>query len=259
MPTVLVDGLNIHYHLVADFDPTLPTLLFIHGAGQNISTWSKQLGHLKSTRINIIALDLPGHGQSEGTGKRTVEQYTEFLTDFIHALNLEKLILVGHSMGGAVAITYGLQSADRVMALVLVGTGAKLAVARETLSAIKEDYYTFTEASAERMFGSTSYRTLRNWFRDGLRSIPPAVTYNDLLACNDFDLRDRVGEVTSPTMIISATRDQLTPLKYGEFLHDEIKGSHLHVMRGAGHFMMQEMPEEFNGLLDEFIEQLLAD
>jgi len=77
-----------------------------------------------------------------------------------------------------------------------------------------------------------------------------------LLACEDFDITEGISSIEVPTLIISADEDILTPVKYGEYLHGKIKGSRFYVIRGAGHFMMQEKPEEFNRILMDFLGSL---
>ena len=79
----------------------------------------------------------------------------------------------------------------------------------------------------------------------------------DLSACNDFDIMDRVHEISLPTCIIAGEDDQLTPLKYSQFLHKTIAGSQFHVIPGAGHLAMLEKPEEFNRYLLEFLNDVV--
>jgi pimeloyl-ACP methyl ester carboxylesterase len=76
------------------------------------------------------------------------------------------------------------------------------------------------------------------------------------MACDEFDIMNELGEIKVPTLIISGEEDILTPVKYGEYLSQKISNSKLHVINGAGHFMMQEKPDEFNRVLLEFLNSL---
>jgi pimeloyl-ACP methyl ester carboxylesterase len=77
--------------------------------------------------------------------------------------------------------------------------------------------------------------------------------HQDFIACDEFDLTNEVEKIKVPTLIISATEDILTPVKYGQYLHSKIQGSKFHVIKDAGHFMMQEKPDEFNTILLQFL------
>jgi len=260
MPKVSVHGVKINYIEGESFRKERPTILMIHGAGQSTLTWKYQEDPLKDhTRFNLVTLDLPGHGYSEGSGYRRVKDYTEFIKNFVDALGLEKLILVGHSMGGAISQCFTLNHSDRVFACVLVGTGARLRVAKETLEGVQGDYRAFCEIAPTRSFAESSPMELKRKFIEELLKAPQEVVYWDLMACDVFDIMDRAKEIKVPTLVISATEDVLIPVKYGQYLHEKIQGSRFHIIENAGHFMMQEKPEEFNRVLVEFLDSLFLD
>jgi len=236
------------------FDKSRPTVLMIHGAGQSISTWVYQLDLFRNhPNFNLITLDLPGHGGSGGQGFRSVNEYKVFLNEFIVSLELENIILIGHSMGGGVAMLLALEHPEIIKACVLVATGAKLSVAEQTLEAVKNNYETFCEISPDRMFAENSSQELKQEFKKGLLDIGAQICYWDLAACNEFDIMDAVEKIVVPTLIISADKDILTPLKYGEYLHQKIYGSQFYIVKDSGHFIMQEKAEEFNGVIIEFL------
>lgn len=257
MPYISVRGLRINYISGEDFKKSLPTVLMVHGAGQSSATWEYQVDILKdSPKLNLIILDLPGHGKSEGNGYKSITEYTDFLKDFCDALDLQKLIIVGHSMGGGIAQVFAIDYPERVNACVLVGTGAWLRIAKETLLAVENNYEKFCEVAPTRAFASASPLELKLKFREGLLKMPPAVSYWDLMACDEFDIRNEVAAIKLPSLIISGAEDILTPAKYGEYLHDKIQGSRFSVIGDSGHYMMQEKPNEFNRVLLEFLESL---
>lgn len=258
MPEISVHGIRINYIAGEVFDKSRPTVLMIHGAGQSSLTWEYQIDVLKNhPGFNLTIPDLPGHGISEGSGYKIIREYSGFIRDFVHALGLEKLIIGGHSMGGGIAQVFTLNYPEMVYACILIGTGARLRVAKETLDTVKSDYETFCRMAPTCSFNPSSPEELKQKFVEGLLKTPQTISYWDLLACDEFDIMDEVEGIKVPTLIISATEDILTPVKYGEYLNLKIRNSKLHVIKNAGHFMMQEKPEEFNRILIEFLYSIL--
>lgn len=254
---MVLRGQRIHYISGKPLDRTIPTMLMIHGAAQSNWTWEYQFKFFKRNKnFNPIVLDLPGHGKSTGEGCRSVEEYTEFTKDFVDTLDLKNLILIGHSMGGCIAQLFVLRYPELVKSPILVGTGVKLPVAKETLMDARDDYETFCAVAPQRSFSENSKSELKNKYRDGLFKTSQQVCYQDLVACNEFDIRDKVKNINLPTLIISGEEDILTPVKYGQFLKDNIKGSVFHVIKNSGHFMMQENYDEFNRVLLEFLKSV---
>ncbi len=254
MPEIIIGGNRISYTEGDTTDPARPTVLMIHGAGQRAATWKHQLELLKNhPKYNLIIPDLPGHGASEGEGFGDIAGYKGFIEEFAEALGLTGIIPVGHSMGGAVAMVYALDRPEKVRAAVLVGTGARMRVAGETLKTVKNDYKQFCDIAPARMFAPNSPAELKEKFRKDLLDTSPEVCYRDLVACDEFDLMDRVREIKTPACIISADQDILTPPKYGEHLRDSIIGSSYNLIKGSGHFMMLERPLEFNRILSGFL------
>ena len=254
MSEIIIDGERIHYIEGGLTDPARPTVLMIHGAGQRTATWRYQLEAFKNhPAYNFIAPDLHGHGISEGSGFKDIAGYKGFIEEFADALRLNDLILAGHSMGGGVAMLFALDHPEKVRACVLAGTGARLRVAGETLKAVKNNYQAFCDSAPARMLAPDSPEELRKEFREGLLNTSPDVCYWDLVACDEFDIMERVHEIKTPACIISGEFDILTPPKYGEHLKNSIKDSIYHLIHDAGHFMMQEKSGEFNKVLRGFL------
>jgi pimeloyl-ACP methyl ester carboxylesterase len=257
MPYIEIRGFKINYISGDDFTKSRPTVFMIHGAGQSSATWEYQVDILRShPRFNLLIIDLPGHGKSEGNGYRSIPKYTDFVKDFIDTLGLDRLILVGHSMGGGIAQVFALDYPESVLACVLAATGARLRVAKETLSAAKNNYEIFCEVAPTRAFATTSSEELKIKFKEGLRRTNQEVSYWDLRACDEFDIINELEKIKAPALIICGEEDILTPVKYGEYLSQKISNSKLHIINGVGHFMMQEKPDDFNRVLLEFLNSL---
>jgi pimeloyl-ACP methyl ester carboxylesterase len=86
-----------------------------------------------------------------------------------------------------------------------------------------------------------------------LKRCKPEVLYGDFLACDQFDLSNEVEKIDLPTLVICGNEDELTPVKYSQFLHSRIEGSRLEIVPEAGHMVMMEAPEAFNEKVGEFI------
>jgi pimeloyl-ACP methyl ester carboxylesterase len=261
VPSVLVKGLKISYITGELFEKARPNILMIHGAGQSGLTWEYQLDVLKNhSKFNLFVIDLPGHGKSEGGGFKSISEYSDFIKDFADTLGLQKLILVGHSMGGGIVQVFTLDYPDAVYACILVGTGARLRVAEETLEAVKNNYEAYCNKAPTRSFAISSSEGLKSKFLDGLLRTPQLIMHQDLIVCDEFDIMNEVEKIKVPTLIISATEDILTPVRYGDYLHSRIHGSKFHVIKDVGHFMMQEKSDEFNpvmlGFLNHIVEYL---
>lgn len=219
-----------------------PSLLFLHGAGGTHRHWGKQMQAIRDG--TLIALDLPGHGRSKGKGRRTIEGYADLVAEFMAAPHLASPTVVGHSMGGAIALDLALRYGDRLGGLILVGTGARLRVMPSLLEGLKEDYGATIDLICRYAYGPLAGEEMVRAGRKEMVAVGPEVLLGDLLACDRFDVMSRLGEVRLPTMVICGEEDQLTPLKYAQFLVDHIPGARLVTIPEAGHMVMLEKPHE---------------
>jgi pimeloyl-ACP methyl ester carboxylesterase len=257
MPTIQTNANNIHYLCSKEIDRSKITLFLLHGAGQSRLTWEYQIEFLTGlSGYNFVIPDLPGHGKSAGNGLKSVAEYTDFIKELINQLGLDDIIFLGHSMGGAIAQVMALDKPKYLKAMILVCTGAWMSVAGETLQAVKNNYETFCEISPTRSFAEQASENLRAKFKEGLVSTNQNVVYDDLIACNEFDISDKVSEITIPTLIIAGKEDILTLPKHSEYLNHQIFNSELKIIEGSGHFVMQEKRDEFNKMVLDFINEL---
>lgn len=228
-----------------------PPLLLIHGAGATKQDWPASIRRLAGTEV--LAIDLPGHGDSPGAPSDTIEAYREAVVGFLDALHQERATWVGHSMGSAIALSAALERSERVAGLILIGSGARLRVHPRILG-LAEETDRLSEAMdmfAAGCFGSASSpRTIEQWrtrLADG-RGLP-----DDLRACNAFDVMDRLGEVSCPTLVVCGEEDRMTPPKYGRYLAEGIANAELRLLPTAGHMVMLEKPEAVAGEVRAFL------
>ncbi len=251
MPTVNVAGEDTYYvqRLTRGSDTSL---VFIHGAGGTHRHWAHQVRGLAS--VNAYALDLPGHGRSGGQSRTSISSYAEFLEGFVGALGLQRVVLVGHSMGGAIVQHFALNHTSRVEGLVLVGTGARLRVLPRILEGLLSDFDSTVDmllgyAYAEDAPSQLVELDKREWLAN-----PPEVIHGDFLACDNFDVMERLGKIRCPTLVLCGEDDLLTPAKYGRYLQENIPNATLSIVPGAGHMVMLEQPEQVNRAIEEFLQ-----
>ena len=231
-------------------------ILFIHGAGGGQYTWSYQKGFFER-EFNPIIIELPGHGESDGEGEEEIVTYTEQVYAFLQAIGVRKVFLVGHSMGGAIVQTLVLTHPEVIHGIVLVGTGVRLKVLPKILNGIKNN---FEEIVPKIIQFAYSRKTPSELIERGVNQMlqcRPEVLYGDFAACDRFDVMKEVEKIHLPTLILCGEDDELTPVKYSQFLHSRIEGSRLEVLPNAGHMVMMESPQAFNEKINRFIEEIV--
>jgi pimeloyl-ACP methyl ester carboxylesterase len=229
-----------------------PTLVLIHGAGGARLHWPAELRRLAGA--SVYTLDLPGHGRSTGEGNDTIRGYAKAIAAFLQAVDTGPTIIVGHSMGGAIAMTLALDF-DCLAGAVLVGTGARLRVAPAILEGIHTNFEQSVELITRFAWSQGALPRLIELGRQALLDTGPDVLLGDFSACDSFDVMERLEEVRVPTLVISSSADQLTPVKYGRFLAGHIPNAHLVVIENAGHMMMLEQPNEVARAVRKFLEE----
>jgi pimeloyl-ACP methyl ester carboxylesterase len=229
-------------------------LVFIHGAGGSHLDWNGQLGEFAGL-MRTLAPDLPGHGRSTGAGRSKMIEYALVMRDFLDALQLSRAVLVGCSMGGAIAQTLALEFPEYVRGLVLVGTGAKLRVAPEFLKGIEQDYEATARDLTINFFAPDAPAVFRQKSLEQLLRTGSSVTLGDFAACDAFDIRERVHMIDVPTLVLCGREDRMTPVRYSTFLAQQISNSERVVVENAGHMLMLEQPVLFNSVLQSWIAQ----
>jgi pimeloyl-ACP methyl ester carboxylesterase len=229
-------------------------VVFVHGAGGSHQNWLYQVRDLPQSSTR--AVDLPGHGRSEGAGRDSITAYGDWLVAFLDAAGLERVVLVGHSMGGAIALDVALRYPSRLSGLGLVATGARLRVTPVILDGIRQDKDAAVDLICQWAFGPEAPAEMVRLGRRQMGETSADVLYGDLVACDAFDVSSRLAEILSPTLVLCGTRDQMTPSKYAIYLRDHIAGADLHLIEGAGHMVMVERPHAVGQALSTFLKKL---
>lgn len=253
MPDTFVTGFPVHYQ--DTLRASGRTILFLHGAGGTHHTWRDQWAGLKGA-ARLVIPDLPGHGGSLGPPRDTIREYAGWLQEFLRETEIRRFVLAGHSMGGAIAQQAALDRIEGLEALVLMGTGAKLKVSPAIIGGIADRFREFASELTEMMLGKESVPYLREDVTRDLLSTRAETFLSDFRACDSFDVRDRLGEIRVPTLVVCGDADRLTPLRYAEYLATRIPGAVLKILPGAGHMTGLERPEEVNDVLSSFVHSL---
>ena len=218
-----------------------PPLIMVHGYNGSCDYWYPQPIPTLAAERHVIAVDLPGNGLSAKMPAHTVESYAEFLVAFMDALGIERADLLGHSMGGQLAIAAAAKFPERFRKLVLVDSaGLPELVRNQWLAPIKM----LTDSSLRQVslyptFVKTGLRARAAW--EGLRLLRAQSIRRDLKL------------VQAPVLIVWGSRDRVVPLEHGAFMAKRIPNARLAILRGAGHMPFCEQPEQFGRLVLSFL------
>ncbi|HXJ81546.1 MAG TPA: alpha/beta hydrolase [Candidatus Methylomirabilis sp.] len=258
MGSVVIAERTIHYH-AAESRAARPgrNVLYVHGTGCNGQVW---LPHMQAIadRHRPVAIDLPGHGESTGRGFRGVADYAYFAVELTRALRWDRFVIAGHSLGGAIALLTALHHGDLLDGLILVDTGARLRVDPTLLRGARQAAEAGRAPAADRSwtFASATPQSVVDAVQKLTAGTDPAVTYQDWIADDTFDVMSRVKEIRVPTLAICGAQDRLTPVKYHQFLAAQIPGCQLEIVENAGHWMFWEHPEVFTRTVRSFLDGL---
>lgn len=258
-----VDGKSVHAATGGrDFDPALPAVVFVHGAGMDHTVWALQTRYFAHHGRTVLAVDLPGHGRSEGPALDSVAAVADWLAALIGAAGLKDAALVGHSMGSLASLDCAARHGERVRALALLGAAAKMPVHPDLLAAAEAndpaawDAITVWGHSRTAQIGLD--RAPGMWMVGGgvrlLERAAPGVLHNDLRACNAYESAGSLaGQVACAVRLILGERDQMTPLKGGQALAGMFRAADAVILPGCGHMMMAEQPDQVLDALIGFV------
>jgi pimeloyl-ACP methyl ester carboxylesterase len=236
-----------------DFDAALPTIVLLHGAGFDHSSWALHSRWFAHHGYNVLAPDLPGHGRSSGAPLPAISDMADWTAALIESAGAAKARLVGHSMGSLIALETAARHPAKVSALGLIGTAATMTVGPDLLKAAEAndrsaiDMVSIWGLGFRAELGGSLAPGL--WMHSGaqrvLEQCRPGVLFSDLSACNAYqNALNAAAQVTVPTTLILGERDMMTPAKSGKALAAALPNSRTVVLRGAGHMMMTERPDE---------------
>jgi len=272
MPAVQVEGHSIHYRV----EGSGPDVLMIHGWASSERMWERPMRQLASAGFRAWAPDLPGFGESSQPTDNwyTIPNLTSAIEEFIECVGIERAAVVGHSMGGAIALELAGRSPQRVGSLVLVAPavsgrlGLSLHVLFDSplghrLLELSQQHDTLARLGGLSTFGASWLRgglgvALRRDAEDLARAAPQAAI-GCLRAVIGFDFTDRLATICAPTLVIVGLLDVTLPPSEGMLAAARIPGARLIKMPGVAHHPMDERAQEFEHLLLKFLKETHGD
>jgi len=253
---------------------TRPLIVFIHGAQHDHSVWILQSRFFAHHGFSVLAVDLPGHGRSEGSPLASIEQLADWIAQLISTAGLGPAHLAGHSMGSLIALETAARHPEGVLSLALLGTAAPMRVSAALLDAARDD-----EARAFDMINAWSHSSITvhpgcpgpgfsifNQNRRLMERQPPGVLHNDFLACNAYEgALAAAAQIQCPALVISGSRDIMTPARAARPLVETLRArpeprpkATVVELADCGHAMMAEQPDQVLKTLRQFWTELDA-
>jgi pimeloyl-ACP methyl ester carboxylesterase len=248
---------GIYYHLdEGTAERRKPPIILLHGAGGDHLYWPTHVRRLPGYRV--YAPDLPGHGKSEGSGMQTIEAYSQAILTWMQLIGLPSAIIVGHSMGSAISLSLALEHPEHVLGLVLIGGGSRLRVNPSLIegTASQTTYLSAIDTIIKLSFSAQAPEELTQLAARRMAETRFSVLHSDLLACDHFDVTERIEFIQHPTLVMVGEEDRMTPIRRADYLACKIPNAELEIIPRAGHMVMLEQPQAVAKFLLDFVNQL---
>ncbi len=245
-----------------EYSPDGSTALFVHGSGMDHSVWALQARFLAHHGRAVLAVDLPGHGRSEGPPLGSMEELGAWVISALDAAGAEKAALVGHSMGALVTLEAAAQAPDRVSALALLGCATAIRVHPALVEAAKAQdvlaYHLMASWGHDRRVQIGGHQTPGLWMMGGsiqlLERGVPGTLYTDFVALNAYDGGPAAAaKVRAPTLLVIAEHDVMTRPAESRELARLIEGCRTVTIPCSGHLMLVERPDAATDALRDFL------
>ncbi len=256
-----VDGHRAYAYTGARvFEPGKPSVVFVHGGGLDHCVWILQSRYFAHHGYNALALDLPGHGRSEGPLQTSIETMADWVIRAVEALGVRRYAVTGHSMGALVALETAARDPDRVAAAIFIGISVPMPVTGALLSAAKaNDHSAFDMVNlwghgyGAQLGGNPSPGM---WMTGGavrlLERSGPGVLYNDLNACNAYQRGlEAAAQVKAPVRVILGKNDIMASPRAARDLIAALPNAEVTELSNCGHMLMSEQPDR---VLDAMME-----
>ena len=239
-----------------DFEKEKPSILLMHGSGLTHIVWSLHEQFYVNQGFNVLSVDLPGHGNSEGPSLKSIEEISDWIKSLMSVLNIKKLIIIGHSQGSLVGIDFAARYPDLISSLVLVAGSYKMPV--------NQDLINYAEAGDEK-----AVLLMMKWGYEGSKAFiggnPVKKIINssreirevlavDLNACNNYKGgKESLGKINCSTLCIFGDLDKMVPLEVGNKMFSMIKNGEKKIINNCGHMIIFEKAFEMRQIVKEFL------
>jgi sigma-B regulation protein RsbQ len=243
--------------------------VLLHGLGGNQCMWQPLLPALEK-RYRVVLLDLVGCGDSDVTAYSTERHgslagHAQDLLDVLRALNLRNVVFMGHSVGAIIGVLAAIEEPDRFASMIMIAPsprflnshdyhgGYERGDVEELLTAMEADFLGWTNAFVPAVVGVTDRPDLLMNFTNSFVRANPTVVRHLTRVVFMADVRDELPRLTTPTLIIQAAHDAITPLAVGQYLHDNLVDSCISIIDTTGHCPHLTAPEQTMAAVDKFL------
>ena len=239
-----------------EFEKEKSTILLMHGSGLRHIVWSFHEQFYSTQGFNVLSVDLPGHGNSEGPSLKSIEEISDWIKSLMEKLKIEKITIIGHSQGSLVGIDFAARYPELISRLVLVAGSYRMPV--------NQDLINYAEAGDEKavmlmmkwgyegsraFIGGNPVKKIINSSRD-IREILAV----DLNACNNYKGgKESLGKINCPTLCIFGDLDKMVPLEVGNKMASMIKNSEKKIISNCGHMIIFEKALEMRKIVRDFL------
>ena len=239
-----------------DFDKKKPSILLMHGSGLSHIVWSLHEQFYVSQGFNVLSVDIPGHGNSEGPSLKSIEEISDWIRSLMRTLDILKITIIGHSQGSLVGIDFASRYPDLISKLVLVAGSYKMPV--------NQDLIDLAEAGDEKaillmmkwgyegskaFIGGNPVKKIIKSSRDIIEIL--AV---DLNACNNYKNGEKsLEKINCSTLCIFGDLDKMVPVKAGTKMSERIKNSEAKIISNCGHMIIFEKAFEMRQIVKDFL------
>ena len=232
------------------------TIVFLHGSGLSHIVWSLTEQFFSNKKFNVLSIDLPGHGNSEGQCLDSIEKIADWLEKVFEELKLKNIILIGHSQGCLEALEYSFKYKDRLKKIVFVGGSYRMPVNKDLIDlatdgdsdAVKLMMKWGFEGSKKFIGGNPVEKIIKSH-----RDISEILAV-DLIACNNYQNGSEAAKaINCPAMFIFGELDKMANLESGKKFANLVKNSNTYIINGSGHMIMIEKAFEMREKILEFL------
>ncbi len=254
-----LEYIKIAYDEMGEGEP----LILLHGLGGDIREWLLQTPYF-SKFYKVIAVDLPGHGSSTLPDKiYNLQDHAKVVLDSVDKLGLEKINLLGSSMGGMISVEFAVNYSDRLDKLVLVSTAARLVessrdVIMQWINSYRElGFDAYFQKEIETIFHPKFIKE-NPWVIPLLKDLWKGRSLDTIVwavqGLTNWDKLNDLNRITCPTLIIHGEDDRIIPVEEAFKMHENIKNSKIHIFKETGHAVIAEKADEFNEMVIKFLQ-----
>ena len=250
----------MYYHPSRKLTKGSKPIIFIHGTGMDHTVWTLPIRHFVRKKIEVMAVDLPGHGKNQDKAFESIDKISTYLFNFLDKNSISECSIVGHSMGSLIALEMASSMPERINAISMIGTAFPMQVGEALLESAKQnsqvaiDILTFMGYSYSSRLGGNKNPGM--WMTESTRRLmqksKKGIIYKDLKACSEFsDGLEKAKKVTGKVQLILGSNDFLTPRIRAQDLIDHFNNPQVKEINGSGHSLMMEEPNKVLDYLQE--------